>query len=296
MTEEDSEPRNTRSLEGPEAKTPLASFPEATEAPISLAYVTPPTSGQGPPDPHPILGAPAESGYQKPAAHPDESTWPGLTTPDGPTPGTHRLRTTAAWAGASLVLLTAGAGIGHATWKSSPPPNSTSPSTTHPTIGSGSSGSLGSPFGTGPSGSSGASGPSDVSSIAAKVDPGLVDINTSLGYQGVQAAGTGIVLTSSGLVMTNNHVIDGATTISVTDVGNQKTYMASVVGYDRSRDIALLQLHNASGLQTAPIGNSSKVSVGENVIGIGNAGGTGGVPSAAGGEGIPIVDPPAMRV
>jgi S1-C subfamily serine protease len=99
----------------------------------------------------------------------------------------------------------------------------------------------------------------------------------------VQAAGTGIVLTSSGVVLTNNHVIDGATTISVTDVGNQKTYTASVVGYDRSGDIAVLQLHNASGLQTATIGNSSKLSVGEDVIGIGNAGGTGGLPSAAGG-------------
>jgi S1-C subfamily serine protease len=122
-----------------------------------------------------------------------------------------------------------------------------------------------------------------VSSIAAKVDPGLVDIDTSLGYQSEEAAGTGIVLTSSGEILTNNHVIDGATTISVTDVGNQKTYSASVVGYDRTRDIAVLQLHNASGLQTATIGNSSNVSVGEDVVGIGNAGGTGGTPSAAGG-------------
>jgi S1-C subfamily serine protease len=115
------------------------------------------------------------------------------------------------------------------------------------------------------------------------VDPGLVDINTTLGYQQVQAAGTGIVLTSSGEILTNNHVIDGATTISVTDVGNGQTYSASVVGYDRTNDIAVLQLHGASGLQTATIGNSSNVSVGEDIVGIGNAGGTGGTPSAAGG-------------
>ena len=62
------------------------------------------------------------------------------------------------------------------------------------------------------------------------------------------------MLTSNGVVLTNNHVIDGATSISVTDVGNQKTYTASVVGYDRTKDIAVLQLHNASGLQTASLG------------------------------------------
>jgi len=84
-------------------------------------------------------------------------------------------------------------------------------------------------------------------------------------------------------VVTNNHVIDGATTISVTDVGNGKTYSASVVGYNRTKDIAVLQLHGASGLNTATIGNSSSVSVGEDIVGIGNAGGTGGTPSAAGG-------------
>ena len=123
---------------------------------------------------------------------------------------------------------------------------------------------------------------STVSSIAAKVDPGLVDIDTTLGYSGEEAAGTGIVLTSNGEILTNNHVIDGATTISVTDVGNGKTYSASVVGYDKTKDVAVLQLHDASGLQTASI-NTSTASVGETVVGIGNAGGTGGTPSAAGG-------------
>jgi S1-C subfamily serine protease len=121
-----------------------------------------------------------------------------------------------------------------------------------------------------------------VSSIAAKVDPGLVDIDTTLGYDQEEAAGTGIVLTSNGEILTNNHVIDGATSISVTDVGNGKTYTASVVGYDTTQDVAVLQLKGASGLQTAGI-DTSGVSVGETVVGIGNAGGTGGTPSAAGG-------------
>jgi S1-C subfamily serine protease len=122
-----------------------------------------------------------------------------------------------------------------------------------------------------------------VSAIAQGVNPGLVDINTTLSYQGAQAAGTGMVLTSSGEVLTNNHVITGATTITATDVGNGKTYTASVVGYDRSHDVAVIQLHDASGLQTVTLGDSSNVSVGQSVVAIGNAGGTGGTPSAAGG-------------
>ena len=78
--------------------------------------------------------------------------------------------------------------------------------------------------------------------IAAKVDPGLVDVVTTLGYQGGKAAGTGMVLTSTGEVLTNNHVIDGATSIKATDVGNGRTYTAKVVGYDKTHDVAVLQL------------------------------------------------------
>ena len=92
-----------------------------------------------------------------------------------------------------------------------------------------------------------------------------------------------MVLSSDGKVLTNNHVISGATSISVTDIGNGKTYSAKVVGYDRTHDVAVLQLQNASGLQTTPLGDSSKVSVGDSVVGVGNAGGVGGTPSAAAG-------------
>jgi S1-C subfamily serine protease len=84
-------------------------------------------------------------------------------------------------------------------------------------------------------------------------------------------------------VLTNNHVIDGATAIDVTDIGNGKTYSASVVGYDRSRDLAVLQLRGASGLATAPLGDSSSVAVGAALTAFGNAGGTGGTPSKASG-------------
>jgi S1-C subfamily serine protease len=117
--------------------------------------------------------------------------------------------------------------------------------------------------------------------VAAKVDPGLVDVNVTLSYQQESAAGTGQVLTSSGEVLTNNHVVDEATSISVTDIGNGRTYSASVVGYDRTGDLAVIQLHGASGLATVSIGDSSKVAVGQSIVAIGNAGGVGGTPSVA---------------
>ena len=143
--------------------------------------------------------------------------------------------------------------------------------------GDGSSSSAGTP-------TQGSGAPSNVSAVAAAASPGLVDINSRLGYEGASGAGTGIVLTSTGEILTNNHVIDGATSISVTDVGNGKTYKATVVGYDKTHDIAVLQLQGASGLKTAKIGDSSKAAVGEAVVAVGNAGGTGGTPSAAGGS------------
>ncbi|MGH7743652.1 MAG: S1C family serine protease [Candidatus Dormibacteria bacterium] len=113
--------------------------------------------------------------------------------------------------------------------------------------------------------------------------PALVDINTRLGYQNGDAAGTGIVLSSSGEVLTNNHVINGATSIAVTDIGNGQKYAATVVGYDCSHDIAVLQLQGASGLQAASIADSSSVAVGDEIAAIGNAGGRGGTPSIAAG-------------
>jgi S1-C subfamily serine protease len=241
---------------------------------------------------NPALGTPPPYQYGGPPTDPNAPFWPA---PPAAAPSGHRdnrLRNGLIAGGAALVVLAAGIGIGHATWNNGTqiPSASSSNNNQFPPRGNGSN-----PFGIVPgnsdntgsgnsgSSSSGSSGPSDVNAIADKVDPGLVDINTSLGYQQEQAAGTGIVVTSNGEILTNNHVINGATSISVTDVGNQKTYTASVVGYDRTGDIAVLQLHNASGLQTANFANSSGISVGEDVVGVGNAGGTGGTPSAAGG-------------
>jgi S1-C subfamily serine protease len=122
------------------------------------------------------------------------------------------------------------------------------------------------------------------SQIATRVSPGLVDVVSTLGYENAKAAGTGMVLTSTGEILTNNHVIDGATSISVTDIGNGKTYTATLVGYDKTKDVAVLQLQNASGLQTVPLGDSSTVTVGQKVVAIGNAEGKGGTPSVVSGS------------
>ena len=124
-----------------------------------------------------------------------------------------------------------------------------------------------------------AAGTVPAGSLAASVDRWVVDVNTVLGYQGAAAAGTGIVLSSTGEVLTNNHVVEGATRISVTDVGNGRTYSATVVGTDPTADIAVLQLSGASGLATAELGRSSSLAVGDVVTAFGNAGGVGGTPS-----------------
>src|ERR1700730_6832231 len=121
------------------------------------------------------------------------------------------------------------------------------------------------------------------SQIASRVDPALVDVVSTDGYQGATSAGTGIVLTSTGEILTNNHVIEGATSIKVTDIGNGQTYTATVVGYDASHDVAVIQLQGASGLTTASLGDSSSVQSGDTVVALGNAGGQGGTPSVASG-------------
>ncbi len=118
--------------------------------------------------------------------------------------------------------------------------------------------------------------------IAAKVDPGLVDIVTTLSDQTGAGAGTGMVVTPSGEIFTNNHVIESETSLHVTDVGNGKTYTATVVGYDAAADIAVLQVVGAAHLRTVTFARAP-ARTGEAVVAIGNAGGKGGAPSAVSG-------------
>jgi len=99
---------------------------------------------------------------------------------------------------------------------------------------------------------------------------GIVYVNTTL--SGGVAAGTGMVLDANGAVLTNYHVVAGSETVSVTVADSGDTYKASVVGFDQSKDVALLQLSNASGLATITIDNDP-LAVGDTVSTVGNAGG-----------------------
>ncbi len=147
-----------------------------------------------------------------------------------------------------------------------------------------------SPGGTGGTGSgstggtnsgSGSLSTAQVQALAAKVDPGIVDVVSQLKYNDATAEGTGMIISPSGLVLTNNHVIDEATSVTATLVESGKTYTAEVLGYDSTDDVALLQLEGASGLPTVTLGDSAKAKVGQDVLALGNAGGAGGLPSTA---------------
>ena len=126
--------------------------------------------------------------------------------------------------------------------------------------------------------------PLSTASIVQGIDPAVVDVAAPLGGRDEESFGTGIVLSSDGVVLTNNHVVDGATSVAVTDIGNGKTYTATVVGYNPTQDVAVLKLQNASGLRTASLGGSGSVGVGQKVVAVGNAGGRGGLPSVATGQ------------
>lgn len=111
---------------------------------------------------------------------------------------------------------------------------------------------------------------------------GVVTITSTLGYQNASSAGTGMVLTANGLVLTNNHVIEGSTSIEVTIESTGVTYVATVVGTDASSDVALLQLQDASGLATVDLDDDSGAAVGDAVTAVGNAEGGGDLLSALG--------------
>jgi S1-C subfamily serine protease len=119
--------------------------------------------------------------------------------------------------------------------------------------------------------------------VATRVDPSIVDITSRISYQNATAAGTGMILTSDGEVLTNNHVIDGATSITATSVTTGRQYKVTVLGTDPTEDVALLKLSNASGLDPIAVGDASKVGVGDPVVALGNAGGVGGTPAVASG-------------
>ncbi|HXR12408.1 MAG TPA: trypsin-like peptidase domain-containing protein [Gaiellaceae bacterium] len=116
----------------------------------------------------------------------------------------------------------------------------------------------------------------------AAVTTGVVIVETNLAYQNGAAAGTGMVLTSAGEVLTNNHVIRGSSTIHVVIPSTKRSYVAHVVGYDLAADVAILRLDGASGLATVSTGTSATLKSGESVSAVGNAGGTGALTTTTG--------------
>jgi S1-C subfamily serine protease len=130
--------------------------------------------------------------------------------------------------------------------------------------------------------SSGSSGNLNVGAIQSSVDPAVAVINTTLASGQGEAAGTGIVIGSSGEVLTNNHVIENSSSVRVRFGGTGKSYSADVLGYNVSEDVALLKVDGVSSLDT--VKTDETVSVGEPVVALGNAGGRGGTPDASTGS------------
>ncbi len=125
-----------------------------------------------------------------------------------------------------------------------------------------------------------APGTIDAATVSAKVDPAVVNINTTLDplEGGGRAAGTGMILTSNGEILTNNHVVQGADTITVSIPGHGR-HLASVIGTVPTRDVALLKVSGLSHLPTVHLADSSTAVVGTPVVAIGNALGLGGSPT-----------------
>ena len=119
------------------------------------------------------------------------------------------------------------------------------------------------------------SGNVTIPQLVDKVIHAVVSIDVKSGSSEDQ--GTGMIITSDGEVITNNHVIElyvqgGRTgTITVTEYGQTKPLPTSLIGYDETKDVALLKIDNTSGLSTVTFGNSSKAVVGDAVVAIGNA-------------------------
>jgi S1-C subfamily serine protease len=157
------------------------------------------------------------------------------------------------------------------------------------------------PFGTPgtlrPSGAPGASGPSrpaaagqvvagtlNDQAVYERLKPAVVDVTSTLGYDNETASGTGFIVDGrSALVLTNNHVIRDATSVTATLTSTGRTYPARIVGADVDADIAVLQLRGPAGLTAVPLGDSAAVTLGMPVLAIGNQAGKDGSPTVASG-------------
>jgi len=255
-----------------------------------------------PPDPDrhdlgPDVNAPRAAGYHFSA--PDPAAWAASVSP--PRRSARRLsprrRRLVAVLGV-LAMVSGPAFLGYEVAQNRSTPTAASAGNTFSSPG-GSSGSGGSrslgggsgqstpdqltlPSGGAPSGSRTSVGRLDVSSVSQKVDDSIVNVwvTTDSG----EAAGTGIVVSASGLVITNNHVIADSRDVQVESIANGQTHPAKVLGYSLTGDIALLQVQGAANFEPADLGDSGSVAVGDPVVALGNAGGQGGLPAVVSGS------------
>jgi S1-C subfamily serine protease len=142
------------------------------------------------------------------------------------------------------------------------------------------SGNAGGQQGGGASNGGGAS-KSTARGVAHAVSPGIVDVISTPSYQpGGTLEGTGMIISSNGLVLTNNHVVEG-TSHEVAELANNtsRKFPVTVLGTDSTDDVALLKLNGASNLKTVPLGNSDTARVGQAVVALGNAEGQDGAPT-----------------
>jgi len=252
---------------------PDAPVPAVGPMPLSMPPFAPPGAAAG------TSAAPAGAGGEPPMTPPPAGGWPfgGAAGAEAPATPDHRRRRPLVAGAAAVALLAGGLGAGlgaafggggssSSAVQQLPASSSTPSSTSSP--------------------SATASGSRSVASIAASVEPGVVDIQTSIVSVGgvEQAAGTGMIVTPSGEVLTNNHVVEDASSIKVSIEGRSGTYTAKVLGTDVTQDVALLQIEGVSNLPYVTLGNSSAVAVGEQVVAIGNALGLGGKPSVVSGS------------
>jgi len=243
---------------------PAAAPPPDSDYPDTIAFGTPPGApGYGNQD-----GYPGQGGYGNQGG----GAAPGWTMPEPP-PGRRSPRGGRLLVYLAVAALAAGVGAGAtvAFGGHSPAPAAGVSSSDVP----------------GPhdnaSGSGASAAPLNVEAVRKKVDPGLVDIMSTLKFNGETAEGTGMIISTSGLVLTNNHVIDGATIVRANlATSSDQSFTVRVLGYDAADDVALLQLQGGSRLTPVTFGNSSQVRLGTPVLALGNAEGHGGAKPAQG--------------
>ncbi|MET9685992.1 S1C family serine protease [Streptomyces coeruleorubidus] len=112
-----------------------------------------------------------------------------------------------------------------------------------------------------------------VAGVAKAVSPSIVEISAD--SNAGSSTGSGVIITGDGEIITNNHVVSGASQIKVT-TSDGKSYSAKVLGTDSKKDLALIKLENASGMKAAALGDSSGVQVGDQVVAIGSPEGLSG--------------------